>query len=406
MPAKPRSLELCQRAVDMMALHGTQIAASAAMGIPRPTLQDILRDPKTRKLKPTVAPRVQPPPEVDIGASIRSVLSRRSASINDLMTATGAGADEILTTIDGLIADGYNIVRRGSGWEIPKQQAQIGYVNGPTIEILSRADNTFLLGACGDQHIGSKYFRHDVLTDIYNRYERAGVQAVCNTGNWVDGDARFNQHDLVAHGIDAQAQLLAELYPRKEFKTLAVVGADHEGWWAAREGIDVGRYVEGVMRRNGREDWQDIGFMEAHIRLVNANTGAVSVLAVVHPGGGSAYALSYSIQKILESLEGGEKPAIGFYGHFHKMWSGNIRNVWAIQTGTTQDQTPFMRQKRLEAHVGAYMVGLEQDPETGAIIGCTATAWRYFNRAYYENASRWSKSGAVQPLPRTLGGLR
>jgi hypothetical protein len=140
--------------------------------------------------------------------------------------------------------------------------------------------------------------------------------------------------------------------------------------------------------------------MEAHVRLVKANTGKSSVLAVVHPGGGSAYALSYSVQKIIESLDGGEKPAVALYGHYHKLWAGNIRNVWCLQTGCTEDQTPFMRKKKLEAHVGGAIVALEQDPETGAIIGFTPQLIRYFNRGYANH--RWSHAEGVTLPSRSV----
>jgi hypothetical protein len=303
----------------------------------------------------------------------------------------------------------YHIKLAGSPAFVTEQdpnhfEPQAAHLAGPTITLTSRPDNTFLIGACGDQHIGSKYFRQDVLDDVYARYSKAKVQAVFNTGNWIDGVAPFNRHDLVAHGLEEQVQLLARVYPRAKFPTYAITGDDHEGWWAQREGIDVGNYTQNRMQEAGHL-WHDLGYMEAHIRLKNANNPkATATLAVVHPGGGSAYAYSYSIQKIVESLEGGEKPNVAFYGHYHKMWSGNVRNVWVFQTGCTQDQTPFMRKKRLEAHVGAYMVGLEQDPKTGAIIGCTATCWRYFNRAYYDNHTRWSHHGPVNMLDRSMGG--
>lgn len=261
----------------------------------------------------------------------------------------------------------------------------------PIYELTSASDNTFLFGAAGDLHAGSKYTRWDVRHDLYNWFVESGAQCNFDTGNWIDGQCRFNQHDLVAHGLDEQCKELADNHP-KGLKTLAVWGDDHEGWYVQREGIDVGRYNESLMRAHGH-DWINLGFMEAHVKLVNANSGAFSWMSVVHPGGGSAYALSYAIQKIIESLEGGEKPAVGLYGHYHKLWSGLIRNVWCIQTGCQQDQTPFMRKKRLEAHVGGILIKLTQDPKTGAIIGCQPDMRRYFNRGYYSN--RWSRHGNV-----------
>ncbi len=356
---KPRTDALCLKVLNAYHLNGGVAAhAARSLNMPGSTFKDILDEAVLhRKIEPTVE---IPPEEPEEEPESKIIMPKYP-------------------------------------------QAQ--WVGGPVIEIMSRPDNTFLFGACGDQHIASKYHREDVNRDLYERYERARVQAVFNTGNWIDGEAPFNRYDLVAHGFDRQCRLLAELYPKHEFPTYAVWGKDHEGWYSNREGIDVGAYAEGIMRTEGH-NWHNLGHMEAHVKLTNANTGAYAVLAVVHPGGGSAYALSYAIQKIVESLEGGEKPAVGLYGHYHKLMGPTpIRNVFCVQTGTGQDQTPFMRQKRLEAHVGGLLLHLEQDPETGAIIGCGGNVWRYFNRHYYQGNGRWSSHGDVNQVPRSIGGL-
>jgi hypothetical protein len=110
----------------------------------------------------------------------------------------------------------------------------------------------------------------------------------------------------------------------------------------------------------------------------------------------SAYAESYAIQKTIETLDGGEKPAVGLYGHWHKMLAGEYRNVWFILVPSTKDQDPFMRKKRIRSVVGGGIVTLEQDPETGAIFGMTPRLWRYFVKSYYaEQNRRWSHSGPV-----------
>jgi hypothetical protein len=269
---------------------------------------------------------------------------------------------------------------------------QEAYVGGPTIELQSFSDNTYLFGAAGDLHAASKYTRWDVREDLYRWFIDSGAQCNFDTGNWIDGEASFNRYDLEVVGFDRQIKLLAERHPRG-LPTYAVWGDDHEGWYGQREGIDVGRYCENEMRLAGHM-WSNMGYMEAHALLRNANTGKEALLAVVHPGGGAAYALSYAVQKILESYEGGEKPAVGLYGHFHKLWAGIIRNVWVIQTGTCQDQTPFMRKKRLEAHVGGVLVKLTQDPETGFITRMGVEIARYFSRDYYIG-NRWSRHGDV-----------
>lgn len=275
------------------------------------------------------------------------------------------------------------------------------FISGPTVEIVSQRDNTFLFGSAGDLHAASKYTRWDVREDLYKQFIRAGAQCNFDTGNWIDGQCRFNEYDIVEHGFDNQIKHLAKYHPRG-LPTYAVWGDDHEGWYVQREGINVGEYCEQVMRKAGH-DWHDLGFMEAHVLLRNRNSGKVALMSVCHPGGGSAYALSYSIQKIIESLEGGEKPSVGLYGHYHKLWAGNIRNVWCVQTGTQQDQTPFMRKKRLEAHVGGTLIRLKQDPKTGAIVSMTPELIRYFNREFYVGSGRWSRHGNIRKLKRVRG---
>ncbi len=391
------------RAVNLYAEYSTQVEAAAVAGVSRNTFKGWLGEARRQGIKAGVSESKLN----DRKQAVRNLIAKRQVKLTDIAASTGMKVGEVLDLLEELRLEGVNIVREGESFGIAKSVAE-RWVEGAGIEIMSRKDNTFLFGACGDQHIGSKYHREDVSHDLYRRYTENKVQAVFNTGNWIDGEARFNTYDILAHGVDAQARLLSEIYPKASFPTYAVWGDDHEGWYAQREGIDVGRYVEGVMRAAGRTDWHDLGFMEAHIKLVNANSGKSAILSVVHPGGGSSYATSYRPQKIIESLEGGEKPSVLLLGHYHKLDPGITRNVWYLQTGTTQDQTPFMRKKSLEAHVGGAMIHLEQDPESGAITGFTPSLWRYFNRAYYTASgkanNRWSKHAPVTSMPRGFSG--
>lgn len=258
----------------------------------------------------------------------------------------------------------------------------------------SREDNTFRFGIASDQHLGSKYERLDVLNSLYDEFAAAGVDRVYNAGNWIDGEDKKNQFDLMVHGLEPQIDYLVANYPRRKgIDTFAVWGEDHEGWFARREAIDMGRFAQGKMRDAGRDDWHDLGFVESKVDLINANTGARNTMVVMHPGGGSSYAYSYRPQKIVESLQGGEKPGVLIIGHYHKMSVNLIRNVWTIQAGCSQDQTVFMRKQGLEAHVGGHIVELTQDPETGAVRRCKVDQIQFFNRRY-EN-DRWGKVGHV-----------
>jgi len=294
----------------------------------------------------------------------------------------------------------YRWLATPEGQKAPKYTPpQAAYLEGDHLVILSRPDNTYLFGVAGDRHHGSKYHRNDVLQDLYRRFNEAGVDLILDTGNWIDGDARFNKHDLTRIGLDPQLALMAEETPAIDVPTFAVWGDCHEGWYASREGIDVGKHAQTVMREAGH-DWTNLGYLEAYIVLRNVNTGAETVISLQHPGGGSAYALSYRPQKIVEALEGGEKPSVIIMGHYHKLEALNLRNVWVQQAGTCCDQTPFMRKKAIEAHVGGVTLGMEQDPETGAIIGFSSNMHRYFNRGFYNK--RWNPAGPVVKPPRVV----
>lgn len=393
-----------QRAVDLAASGLSQVEVARAMGRPRATVQGWLRSggiAEQQGIKPgqPEKPRVRVTTEGQVrgGVSLRDAL-KRGGTIVELADLTQMHEGDLRAEIAGLRANGINISERNGIFAIERTQ-QPAFIRGAHVTIETDASNLFTFGFVTDSHLGSKYARLDVLNDLYDRFAARGIKTVFNAGNWIDGEARFNRHDLIVHGMDAQLDFLARHYPRRAgISTYAVAGDDHEGWYAQREGVEIGRYAQHKMREAGRDDWHDLGYMEAHVLLKNSNTGATQVMNVVHPGGGSAYAVSYAAQKYVESLDGGEKPAVILLGHYHKLWVGNIRNVWVIQGGTTEDQTPFMRKQKIEAHVGGLIITLEQDPETGAIIECNGMR-RYFNRGYYQG--RWSHAGSVNHTERT-----
>jgi hypothetical protein len=353
------------------------------------------------EMKP--GPKAVTPDQVQIMGSVKDSLRRGRRTLDEMSGKAQCSIADVVDAMAALKVDGYNIERRGDAYEIAAP-AQPAWTGGAGIVIDSLPDNTFRFAAIGDLHAGSKYCRWDVRDALVAEAEKFRAQAIMDTGNWIDGEARFNKYDLDYVGLDRQVQHLAQRHPKTKLPIYAITGDDHEGWYAQREGIDIGSYTERAMRKAGHT-WTDLGYMEAHIILRNVNTGKTAVLAVVHPGGGSAYALSYSIQKIVESYEGGEKPNVAFYGHYHKLWAGLIRNIWVAQTGTAQDQTPFMRKKRLEAHVGGIMAELEQDPETGAIVSMNSKMIRYFNKGFYAGG-RWSHHGPIVQPERSTSAIR
>jgi hypothetical protein len=83
----------------------------------------------------------------------------------------------------------------------------------------------------------------------------------------------------------------------------------------------------------------------------------------------NSYALSYGLQKMIDAMSGGEKPNIYLGGHHHKAMYLFYRNIHAFECGTTQAQTPWMRGKRIPAHMGGWIVEIHVDEE-GTITRC------------------------------------
>lgn len=242
---------------------------------------------------------------------------------------------------------------------------------------------THRFGFTTDNHLCNKHSRLDVLNGAYAHFEREGIAIVYNAGNWIDGEARFNRTELLtAPGIDNQMDYLIDKWPvHKGIVTHFIAGDDHEGWYQQREGLQVGKYLQRRAEDQKRYDLKYLGYGEADVKLIYGSGSAV--MRVVHPGGGSAYAISYTDQKRVESYQGGEKPQIELVGHYHKFNHGFPREVHTIQGGCTCDQTMFMRKKRIQAHVGYSIIKVKQN-EQGIVTRVSVEWFPFFDRGFYE----------------------
>jgi hypothetical protein len=242
-------------------------------------------------------------------------------------------------------------------------------------------------GFVTDNHLGSKYERLDVLNALYDRFALAGLKVIYNAGNVIDGEARFNKFDLHVHGMKAQCDYFAKMYPVREgIKTFFITGDDHEGWYVQREGVNIGKMLEQASKDFKRNDLKYLGHME-HDVFFNSQKGK-TILRIVHPGGGSSYAFSYQPQKIVESYSPGEKPHILLLGHYHKASYDYIRGVHVLQGGTTMDQSPFMRKKRLEAHIGGWICEFQQGED--GIVQSFQSEWiPFYGKNFYDKDNLW-----------------
>lgn len=313
--------------------------------------------------------------------SIKALLKKGPRKVDDLANALDRSPKRIQQAVTELIALGVMIYEAPGGMFTLRDSVTLPPGTGEFIGQSGEWQHQLLFTT--DNHLCNKHSRLDVLNAAYKHAAELGITTAINAGNWIDGEARFNRTELLtAPGMDNQLDYMIDKWPVvKGVTTYFIAGDDHEGWYQQREGIEIGRYLQIRAEQQGRHDLKYLGYGEADIRLKYGSGSSVGRL--VHPGGGSAYAISYTDQKRVESYQGGEKPQIEFVGHYHKFIHGYPREVHTIQGGCTCDQTMFMRKKRIQAHVGYTLNRIQQDKR--GIITRVAVEWfPFFDRGFYE----------------------
>jgi biotin operon repressor len=320
--------------------------------------------------------------ERDLRLEMRGLLTKRPMTNQELAEALAIPVKAVSKVLKQLQSAGANVSRLAGD----KFFLHNSLERGGSLELKAkdRGDGWTVIGFISDNHLCNKHERLDVLTTAYDVFAREGCTEVLNGGNWVEGEARFNRQELIVPpGMDPQLDYWIERYPvRKGITTYYVTGDDHEGWWVQRECINVGQYSQMRAEKAGRQDLKYLGHVEADIRLKCGKGSTVGRL--MHPGGGSAYALSYAPQKLVESFQTGEKPSVLWIGHYHKFDYCYPREVHVISGGCTVDQTAFLRKNKIAAHVGFSLVKLKQDPRDGHITRLSVEWNPFYSRGYYE----------------------
>jgi len=209
----------------------------------------------------------------------------------------------------------------------------------------------FRIGITGDRHFGSLYHAEDSLSAFYEYAESQGVLQVYDAGDILSGWKVFKGHEFELRdiGLDAQVQRVSASTPKTGIVTHFITG-NHDASFKNQVGVSVGHMIQDKVK-----GYKFLGEDQATV-VFDTPKGKFSLM-LLHPGGGSSYALSYRPQKIVESLEGGKKPNMLVIGHYHKAeMMPSYRNVAVFQAGTFEKQTPFMARQGLAAHVGGWIV--------------------------------------------------
>ena len=218
--------------------------------------------------------------------------------------------------------------------------------------------DTIRFAIMGDTQIGSKYTQLTHLHNFYDLCAKQGIKDVYHTGDITDGLKMRpgHEYELYEHSADGQLDAVVRSYPKREDITTHFITGNHDASLYKHVGYDIGKAIA--------KDRPDMNYLGRDCAVVNITPNCT--LELRHPWDGTAYAISYKIQKMIEAMEADSKPNILAVGHYHKEETLFYRNIHAIQTACFQSQTPFTRGKGIYTVMGGFIVTVRVD-ENGYI---------------------------------------
>jgi predicted phosphodiesterase len=215
------------------------------------------------------------------------------------------------------------------------------------------AGNKYRFAVISCTQIGSKYQQMSHLYTFYKLCKRRRIKTVLHCGDLVDGTRvyRGQEYELFLHGADAQVDYTVDNYPMIDGITTKVIVGNHDESFWKYDGFNV---VKAICQR--RDDMEYLGDYLAFL------DEEFIKIAVMHGGGGVAYARSYKLQKIIEQFSPQNKPHMLFAGHWHvQNHIPAYRNVEGFMMGCFQSQTPFLTRLGLTPNIGGLIVEYRAD---------------------------------------------
>lgn len=231
---------------------------------------------------------------------------------------------------------------------LQNQEPSVHYNNWEGTELVR-------FGLIGDTQFGSKYAQITHLNRFYDICENLGITDIYHTGDITDGLKMRpgHEYELYAISADEQREDVIKNYPMRDGITTHFITGNHDASLYKHVGYDIGAAIA--------KDRLDMDYLGRDCAVVNLTPNCT--LELRHPWDGTAYAISYKIQKMIEAMEADSKPNILAVGHYHKQEYIFYRNIHALQTGCFQSQTPFTRGKGISVVMGGYIISIRVDKD-------------------------------------------
>lgn len=288
----------------------------------------------------------------ELGGKLKYLI-RKKKSFQDICEATGLKDYEL-----------YGVV------QLLKQQGElIDVVNGELV-ILKTPPKTsdiytvptisehLKLLLISDTHLCNKSDRLDILRYLYDKAEKQGVKHVLHSGDFTDGLSNRPEqiYELKEPSYEGQVQYCVDKYPRFSGKTYVIQG-NHDDWWFKRCGSEI---VKAIAQQRDDIIYLGADVADLHIGKLKCR--------LFHGSGGSSYAVSYKIQKYLDSIPLEERPDILQTGHIHRAFYMHNVSTHCFQTASLEDPTPYSRSMGFPNDLSCWWVDVDFDNKGNPVM--------------------------------------
>lgn len=296
----------------------------------------------------------------DIERSVLAIVQSESVSVGEISRRADRSAETVIKTIDSLREKSYEV-------NLDEVSRQVFIPQEPSKEFKPTEFKYFKkfyrIGLVSDTHICSKYQQLTLLYDAYGFFDKAMVDFVLHAGDLTDGKNMYRgqEREVFKTGADEQAQYVIDNYPKLERnRRTYIIGGQHDRSFYRDGGFDI---VKAICKE--RKDLVYRGFYKAEFIVKGLPIG------LQHPGGGVAYALSYKMQKNIESMMGyvasipsAVRHILEVFGHWHvAVHIPSYMGVDVVGMPCFQSQTPYLEQLGKMPVVGCAIAEIQLDKD-------------------------------------------
>jgi hypothetical protein len=266
-------------------------------------------------------------------------------SIDQLSERFNRSPNTMRRAVEWLLEYGYAITRTTTGQHT--WSTKVPRIVAPPTILWDKDVWEFKLGAVGDWHDGSKAAQISARNKAIEIMYKEGVRDIIVPGDINAGRNVYKGQDVdnVSMQPDHQTAITEAYCPRYEGLRYHIMGGNHDFSFVIHGGHDA---LKTLCDR--RDDFLWYGYDLVTVRL----TEDVDAL-VWHPSGGSAYAMSYRSQKMVEQLafeqlmevirkNATPKVRFLFVGHWHNIFMWYAKGpINIIHTGGMEGQNNLTR---------------------------------------------------------------